>query len=234
MGNLLKFILLISIPIFLGSCKEAGGSGSSQGSGGYDSVPQTALEQKSVVNKAPLRRLFTTEGGQINGSENIVRVCTPDLVYCWSSCISAYVPSAVRWSLFRTPWLLNNKAAVIAISYPDDENLPQRLIYWEGTNFAGVYSFNRSSPAFDGRGLFDLVTTPEGQATAHPNGYRVYYTLGFHNRAGNLLSTKIIDSFNPPGYFEFKESGFTSSSMTFQLMAGASCIKESEMVNFVK
>jgi hypothetical protein len=234
MKNVLKLILFSFIWIILSSCKESGTSSTSQNSDGSDSVPQTALEQKSVVNKAPQRRLFRTDGGQITGNENIIRVCTPDLVYCWSACISAYLPSSVRWSIFRTPWLLTNKAAAVAISYPDDENLPQRFTYWEGTNMGGVYSFNRSAPAFDGRGLFDLVTTPEGQATAHPNGYRVYYTLGFHNLAGSLQSSKILESLNPPGYFEFKESAFTASSMNFQLMNGASCIKESEIVNFVK
>jgi hypothetical protein len=227
------FATLLSI-LLISACKEASGPSESQISNSSDSAPQTALEQKSVANKTPQRRLFRLDGGELTGNENNIRVCTPDLVYCWSACISAYMPSVVRWSVFRTPWLLTNKAAAVAIAYPDVEDLPQRFVYWEGSNIGGVYSFNRNNPVFDGRGLFSFVQTPEGQATVHPNGFRVYYTLGFHNTTGNLQNIKILESFNPPGYFEFRESAFTSSSMNFQLMNGASCIKESEIVNFVK
>jgi hypothetical protein len=214
--------------------KSSDSSGSTTGSStNQPKAPASSID--SAVTRPSSGLVFRDlDGGPVDGSENIIMACTSDGSYCFSTCISSYFPQFVRYSLFRTDFLLGNKCAASLLAYPDDSGLPAPFYYWQGQYVAtpgrvvGTCSVNLSNPTFMGRSTFEEVRVPEGQPTSGP---RIYYTHNWYNVDGTPYRTLTLQNYLPPGYYVFKDSSFTTSDITMALVSGFSCIKLEEVGN---
>lgn len=234
--RLLKFVFLIGPMALLVGCldKSSDSSGSTTG----DSITQPKAPASSIDSAVahPSSGLIfrDLDGSPVDGSENIIMACTSDGSYCFSTCISVYFPQYVRYSLFRTDFLLGSKCVVSLLAYPDDSGLPAPFYYWQGQYVAtpgrvvGSCQVNLASPTYMGRSAFFEVRVPEGQPATGP---RIYYTHNWYDTSGNPFKTWTLQNYSPPSYYTFKDPAFTNSDMTMALVPGFSCVKLSEVGN---
>ena len=212
--------------------EQSKSSSSTQPNSELPKPPASSIETNTVPRSGLI--FYDENWGSVDGSENIIKACTSDGSYCFSTCISVYFPQFVRYSLFRTDFLLGNKCAASLLAYPDDSGLPAPFYHWQGQYVAtpgrvvGSCNVNLSSPTFMGRSTFEEVRIPEGQPTSGP---RIYYTHNWYNEDGTPFRTITLQNYTPPSYYVFKDSSFTSSDITMALVSGFSCIKPEEVGN---
>lgn len=221
-------IWIILLSSFLSSClgqQNGGGSDSSSLSKpkGFNSA-LSAESQASVANSYQLVRLDGTT--PVDGTESgPILVCTRQMEYCTQTCLSIYMPSQTRWSVFSTGFLLGGKCAAFALAYPDGQTIP-RIKYWIGSfvynagQVTGRCSIDYSNPDFDGRAYFDFVRPQNSQA---------YYVHNFYDLNGNPVSTVQLLNYLPPGLWTFHDASLSSSDITPQLSSNYSCVKESDI-----
>lgn len=232
-----KRLLFLFLIFGLSGCLDnSGDSTSSPGESTSPSkAPASALEAKSVLSTSGLK-FYNLNGGALTGNENLILACTSDNQACKSVCISSYFPSAIRYSLFRTDFLLGNKCAAALLAYPNNSGLPAPFYYWRGQyvttppSVTGSCSVNLSSPTYMGRSAFYEVRVPEGQPTP-ANGSRIYNTHTWYDSNANEVTTWTLQNYLPPSYWSFKDTSFTASDLTMALVNGYACIKLEEVGN---
>lgn len=232
----LTIMLLMAFVVSLAGCLDKAGDSSGSTTDGSTTQPKAPVSSIDSTVAQPSSGLIfrDLDGGPVDGSENIIMACTSDGSYCFSTCISVYFPQYVRYSLFRTDFLLGNKCAASLLAFPDDSGLPAPFYYWQGQyvttpgRVVGSCNVNLSSPTFMGRNTFEEVRVPEGQPT---NGPRIYYTHNWYDVNGNPYKTITLQNYLPPSYYIFRDTAFTTSDITMALVNGFACIKLNEVGN---
>jgi len=217
---------IIALSLSLTSCLgQQGGSGSDASSGSNPKAYNSALNAESQSAVAASYKLVKLDGSTpIDGSENKILVCTPKFEFCTETCIAAYVPTAERWSVFKTDWLSPSGNCVgVAMAYPDGSSIP-RFKLWVGTfvftsGVLGYCSINSSNPDIDGRAYFSFE---------RPANASAFYQHNFFDLAGSAAGTVQLLNFNPPGLYTYHDASISNADITPQL-TNFSCIKESEI-----
>lgn len=232
------FVVSCAATVVLSGCPTSNNN-SSSGSSTSPATPRVPSSSIEATNQPPARSgliFYDQDWGPVDGSENIIMACSSDGIYCFSTCISVYFPQFVRYSLFRTDFLLGNKCAASLLAFPDDSGLAPPFYYWQGQYVAtpgrvvGSCNVNLSSPTFIGRSTFEEVRVPEGQPTPS-HGRRIYYAHNWYHSDGSLHKSITLQNYLPPAYYIFKDSSFTSSDITMALVPGSACIKLEEVGN---
>jgi hypothetical protein len=223
MGNLKPWIIAFSTVLI--SCQGQNGGGSSSSSVSNPKAFNSALNAESQSSVAASYRLVKMDGSTpIDGSENKILVCTPKFEYCTQTCIAAYVPSAERWSVFKTDWLSpSGKCVGVAMAYSDGSSIP-RYKLWIGTfvftsGVNGYCSININSPDENGRAYFSFE---------RPANASAFYQHNLFDLSGSATGTVRLLNFNPPGLFTYHDASISNGDLTPQL-TNFNCVKESEI-----
>lgn len=219
----MKMILYFSLTILsLAGCKSSSDGTSTDGND--ESSPEVYYK--------------TIDGEEVTGNENLILECLKDINFCKSVCIAVPFPEQKRYSLFATNYLAGSGKCVLwKMSYPNGTTYNEAQYYigdYQAQGLSGkCANVNIASPDFNGLYGFEEVRVPEGQVSPHPSGLRFYYTL-------NLLETNLVPSgsyilnnYNPPASWTYRDNSVSTGTITPQLVNGFSCVKDQEITNTV-
>jgi hypothetical protein len=169
---------------------------------------------------------------------------------CYQTCISRWFPRNRRYSLYLSGYVPNNRCFVSVLESPSHDGEPAGYEYFEGSyetyssggtlrsRCAGI---DEAVPELEALHAFSTYTTPTGQMTSNPWGYRSYDLLTLFDSSGRIvISSMYLQTWqttegalvNPSRYSLF-EANTSGNEITLTRMNGFECAKRSEITNNV-
>ena len=178
-----------------------------------------------------------------NGSDGMPLIC-------YDVCISRFFPQNLRYSFFLSGYVSNNRCFVSILESPSHDGVPTKYEEFEGvyqTYMSGgalrarCTGIDEGVPDFSALHTFSTYSTPSGQPTTNPWGYRTYYLLSlFSDPAQNLLSSTYLQTYQTtegelvnPSRYSYFENNTSGHEITMTRQNGYDCVKRDEITNTV-
>lgn len=241
-------ILLGACALILMGCKVPEGSlgqtTAGDGGNGTDfSYWTTDLSQKIVTGDESWAQ-----------AANDILICAnnPDgsRAICYSICVARHFPKNRRYTLYLSGYVPTNRCFVSILQTPSHDGVPAQYEEFEGvyqtylsggTLKARCAGVDEGVPDFSALHAFSTYSTPTGQPTTNPWGYRTYYLLSLYSDpAQSLLSSAYLQTYQTtegervnPSRYSYFENNTSGNEIRMTRQNGYDCVKRSEITNAV-
>ncbi len=244
----IDLISLGTCALLLIGCKVPGGSLGQTASG--DGGNRTDFSYWTLDR---MQRIVTGDEAYAQ-SANVIKQCANGTdgqpAICYDVCLSRFFPQNRRFTLYLSGYVPNNRCFVSILQTPSHDGVPAKYEEFEGayqTYISGgalrarCAGIDEGVPDFSALHAFSTYSTPSGQPTANPWGYRTYYLLStFSDPAQNLLSSTYLQTYQTtegelmnPSRYSYFESNVSGHEITMTRQNGYDCVKRDEITNAV-